>query len=256
MTNDNDPLPEPEKARVLGRDAKVVRKRFYSAVAVAAEGDRFVIHLDGRVVRTPRKLPLAVPVQALAEAIAMEWHDQRDEILPPTMPLTTLACTAIDAVQDQMQAVADEIGRYAASDLLCYRTDNQPGLRAKQDAGWGPVVAWAESELKVLFRVTDGLMPVAQTPDVAASTLDALKPLTALQLSAVHVLTTISGSALLALAVLRRRLLLDAAWTLAHLDEDWQIAQWGTDTEAEARRQQRYVTARAASRFLELLPAS
>jgi chaperone required for assembly of F1-ATPase len=255
MTTDDDRPAQAAPKPVLGREPKVMRKRFYAAVSVVEDANQFIVHLDGRLVRTPRKLPLALPVRGLAEAIASEWAGQGQEILPSTMPMTMLACTAIDAVQEQMPAVADEIARYASSDLLCYRSDSQPGLKARQMAGWDPIIAWAEGELKVLFTVTDGLMPVTQMPAVATAMRDSLAPLNALELSAMHVLTTISGSALLALAILRRRLSLDEAWTLAHLDEDWQIAQWGTDAEAEARRQQRYVTAKVASQVLAYLPA-
>ena len=47
------------------------------------------------------------------------------------------------------------------------------------------------------------------------------------------------GSALLALAVERGHLSLDDAWAAAHVDEDWQIAQWGEDAEASRKRAQR-----------------
>lgn len=237
--------------KVLGREPRVVRKRFYKVVTVAPHVGGYTVHLDGRGVRTPAKAPLVVPVAVLAKALADEWRAQASEIVPSTMPLTTLACTAIDAVTTRMPEVAAEIGRYASSDHLCYRADAPAALVALQAAGWDPVLDWASLELGVAFKRTTGLMPVAQSPGVADAMVAALLPLAPLQLAAMHVLTSLMGSAVLALAVLRGRLSLDAAWQLAHIDEQWQIARWGTDAEAEARSAQRYRTASAAGRVLD-----
>jgi chaperone required for assembly of F1-ATPase len=66
-------------------------------------------------------------------------------------------------------------------------------------------------------------------------------------------MTTLMGSALLALAHAHGRLEAEAAWSAAHLDEDWQIAKWGEDSEAAARRRRRWVEMQAASRLLALL---
>ena len=238
--------------KVLGREARVVRKRFYKAVTVAPVSGGFAVHLDGRGVRTPAKAPLLLPVEALAAALAEEWQAQGEELKPATMPLTTLACTAIDAVANTMPAVAEDIGSYAMSDLLCYRAEAPDGLVERQAAGWDPLLAWAERELTVTFERTSGLMPVAQSPRVAGQMVVAVGGLDALQLAAVHVLTSLMGSAILALAVLRQRLDIDTAWRLAHIDEHWQIQRWGTDAEAEVRQAARHKTATAAAKVLLL----
>ncbi len=52
-------------------------------------------------------------------------------------------------------------------------------------------------------------------------------------------MTTMTGSALLALAVAEGVVSVDEAWTLAHLDEDWTIEHWGEDEEAAHRRKLR-----------------
>ena len=66
-------------------------------------------------------------------------------------------------------------------------------------------------------------------------------------------MTTLTGSALLALAHARGHLTAEAAWAAAHVDEDWQIGRWGEDAEAAARRQRRWTEMQAASRLLALL---
>lgn len=245
-----------QPARVPGREPRALPKRFYKAVAVAAGDGGYAVLLDGRPVRTPAKSPLRVASEALATAIAGEWEAQEKEIRPATMPLTTLACSAIDAVTAKKADVAAEIARYAESDLICYRAEGPRELVERQEAGWDPVVAWAAKVLGVPFRCTGGLMAVEQSPKVAPAVLQVLAPLGPLRLAAMHVLTTLTGSAILALAILRGRLGVEEAWRLAQIDEDWQIEQWGVDREAQERTAARLKMARAAATALALAQAS
>ncbi|MBE7220015.1 MAG: ATPase, partial [Caulobacteraceae bacterium] len=45
----------------------------------------------------------------------------------------------------------------------------------------------------------------------------------------------------------------EEAWAAAHVDEDFQIAQWGADAEAAERRAGRWTEMRAAAQVLDLL---
>ena len=97
-------------------------KRFYRRVEVAAEGAGHRVLLDGRPLRTPARLTLALPSAALAVALAREWQAQ-GEVDPAaaTMPLTRLASTAQDRMPGLRQAAIEEAVGYARTDLLCYR---------------------------------------------------------------------------------------------------------------------------------------
>jgi chaperone required for assembly of F1-ATPase len=90
-------------------------------------------------------------------------------------------------------------------------------------------------------------------PETSLAALRAeIEPLDAFRLAALHVMTTLTGSALLPLAVARAQLSPEAAWNAAHVDEDWQISQWGEDEEAKLRRQSRKRDFDAAAKLLEL----
>jgi chaperone required for assembly of F1-ATPase len=194
-----------------------------------------------------------VPTRALAEAIAGEWEAQREHIDPAGMPLTRLVNSAIDGVQVHEAELRADIVKYAANDLLCYRASEPELLVRRQADFWDPVLAWSRGALGARFEVTGGIMPVAQ-PEAAKSTVaEALEGFDAFSLAALHVMTTLMGSALLALAHARGHLTAEAAWTAAHVDEDWQIGRWGEDVEAAARRQRRWTEMQAASRLLVLL---
>lgn len=227
-------------------------KRFYKEVSVADEGGRGAILLDGRPVRTPGKAPLAAPGRALGEAIADEWRGQREHIDPSTMPLTKLANSAIDGVVGRRAAVIDDILAHARTDLLCYRANGPEGLLVQQAKHWDPIVAWAKDELGAPLNLTAGIVHVAQPDDAIAALRAEIEKSDAFGLAALHVMTALTGSALLPLAVAHKRLLPDTAWEAAHVDEDWQIGQWGEDAEAKARREARKRDFDGAVRMLEL----
>ena len=62
-------------------------------------------------------------------------------------------------------------------------------------------------------------------------------------------MTTLTASLVLTLAIAHERLNVEAAWAAAHVDEDWQIAQWGEDAPARQRREAQWADMAAAAPF-------
>jgi chaperone required for assembly of F1-ATPase len=252
----NEPLDPTEAARRTVRPR--LRHRFYDEVDVVEGGKGFGVTLDGRPVKTPARRLLAAPSRALAEALADEWRGQREHIDPAAMPLTRLANSIIDGVADAPQPVAAEAEKYLASDLVFYRASTPAGLVARQAAAWDPLIGWARDALGARFVPAEGLVFVAQ-PEAALAAARAAIPREATnareiwRLGALHSITTLTGSALIALAVLHGRLSVEDAWAAAHVDEDWNMEQWGRDELALERRAFRLAEMRAAGRVLELL---
>ena len=241
--------------KVLGREPpKPLVKRFYSQATVG-EGAFFQILLDGRVVKTPAKRALFLPTRQLAEAVAHEWSSQGEFVNPATMPLTRFSNTAIDQVSAALGEVASDITAYAGSDLVCYRAHEPDDLAALQSTRWDPVVAWAREALRAHFTIIKGVIPVEQPRTAIFAVGAALEPHEPFRLTGLHVLTTLTGSALLALAHARGFLSAADAWSAAHVDEDFQIKTWGPDDEAAIRRKHRLAEFEAASRLLTLLNA-
>jgi chaperone required for assembly of F1-ATPase len=169
------------------------------------------------------------------------------------MPLTRLVNSAIDGVTGREAEVRADIAKYAASDLVCYRAEVPAELVRRQAEAWDPILSWGREALAARLVLSEGIVPVAQPRAATAAVEGALAELDAFSLAAHHVMTTLMGSALLALAHARGRLTAEEAWAAAHVDEDWQIGQWGEDAEAKARRARRWAEMQAASRLLELL---
>jgi chaperone required for assembly of F1-ATPase len=248
------PLDPTEAARRSMRPR--LRQRFYQHAGVEQGEDEFRIVLDRRVVRTPARRTLAAPSMELAEAIAAEWEAQREVVDPATMPLTRLADTVIDGVADQPAAVAAEVEKYLGSDLVLYRAEGPAGLVARQAAAWDPVLAFACDTLHARFIATAGMVFVPQPEEALAAAATAIPCGPGRQvwrLGALHSATTLTGSALIALALAAGALPLDAAWAAAHVDEDWNMDFWGRDALAMERRAFRFTEMQAATRVLQAL---
>ena len=225
-------------------------KRFYKDVVVTPECG---VTLDGRPVRTPAKRPLLLPGAALAEAVAEEWRQQGEHILPHLMPLTGLANAAIDRVVEDPKGFAAGLTAYGETELLCYRAAEPPELVARQAKIWDPILDWASTRFGVAFTRVIGIMHQPQPSETLERLSAAGAARSPWELAALSPLVTISGSLVIPLALVEEAILPEAAFDAAHLDELWQAEQWGEDDfalEARAVHRRDFL---AAARFLDLL---
>jgi chaperone required for assembly of F1-ATPase len=232
---------------------KVLPKRFYKTASVRSETGGFALVLDGKPARTPAGKGLILPTQALGEAVAAEWAAVGQHIDPATMPLTRIANSALDGVAAEMAAVAADVHRYAGSDLVCYRAGDPQALVAMQAAAWDPVLAFAHETFGARFILSEGVVFVEQPAASLAAIKTAVDAIQSpFELAALHVMTTLMGSVLLALAVMHGRMEAATAWSAAHVDEDFQMQSWGSDDEALARRERRWRDMEAAGTIAAL----
>ncbi len=232
---------------------RALPKRFYKAASAEWRNGAFVLCLDGKPARTPGRNVLALPSQDAGDAIAAEWAAQSETISPASMPMTRIANSALDGVAREISAVQGEIVKYAATDLLYYRAGEPAALLDTQAAVWDPVLQRIGAELGVAFEVTRDFAFKPQSP----SALNAVERAVAavrmpLPLAGLQVMTSLTGSALIALAIARDWIGVEAGWAAAHVDEDFQIRAWGADAQAQSRRQLRWADMLAAARLFAM----
>lgn len=232
-------------------------KRFYKQAAWApgANGG-FAILLDGRPVRTPKRAELALPTQALAQAVAAEWAAQGERIVPASMPLARLANTAIDWVAPERERIRELVAGYGETDLICYLAPEPEELAARQAALWRPLVDWASRRYDAHLRTTRAIVPAPQDAQALAALRRAVDAHDDMALMALHDLVTIGGSLVLGLALAEGEIDLEGGWKAALAEELFQAERWGEDEEAALRRARLKGEMAAALRFLELLRRS
>ena len=227
-------------------------KRFYKQVSVAPVASGFGVLLDGKPVKTPAHNTLVLPTEKLASAIAAEWQSQGEDIIATTMPLLRLANTVIDGVVPNRADVITAILRFGENDLLCYRAHQPPDLAARQREGWDSLLHWVRQRHGVQMTVAEGLTHVDQPPDALAALRRAFEELDSFTLGGLHVVASITGSAVLALAVGQGETSGAHAFQLSRIDEIYQAEKWGEDAEAAKRAT---ALARELDKAVELIAA-
>ena len=247
------PLDPGEAVRRTSRTPQ--RKRFYKEVGVGGADGGFTVTLDGKPIKTPSGKTVIVPKRDIADAIAAEWAAQGETIDPLTMPLTRFANSVVQSVVDRAHLVADDVAKYLGSDLLFYRAGHPEALVAREAAHWDPIVFWAAEALGAHFMLAEGINHVRQ-PDAAIEAARTAFPNDPWSIAALHVVTTLTGSALLALALTHGVREPADIWAAAHVDEDFNSEQWGLDEEIASRRAARAVDFEAATRILDAMKAA
>lgn len=232
-----------EADRIQGKIREEIKpvkiRKFYKKATVVGKQAPYNVALDGRKMKTPLKSVLEIPTKALAKAIAREWNEQGEFIEIAQMHLTKYANIAIDQVGPRKEETIDEITAYASSDLVCYRADTPQGLVERQSLSWDAVLKWAENSHNLNFICVAGIVYASQPVTSLALFHKLLSKRDDHALTVIYNITTLTGSALLALSVVEGGISSDECWSAAHIDEDWNIEQWGTDEDASARREKR-----------------
>jgi chaperone required for assembly of F1-ATPase len=185
--------------------------------------------------------------------MAAEWAAQGEFIDPTKMPMVRLINSAIESGEAMIPAFRDEIVKFAASDLLLYRAESPRELVTEQERVWDRALVTLARHFGVAFQPTMGIIHQAQpqaTLDRLAASLDGEGLLT---LTALVSITGLTGSGLLAIGLWSKLFSSDEVWHAAHVDEDYQIAQWGEDEEAAERRARRRAEFDTAVAVLEAM---
>jgi chaperone required for assembly of F1-ATPase len=228
-------------------------RRFYERVEVAAAEGGWGVSLDGRSLRTPEKKPLVLPSVELAEVIAEEWRAQVERIDLASMFNTRLANVVLDRSASVRAELVDEAAKYAETDLTCHLAEHPAQLRKLQHEGWSPLRDWVEAELGVKLIPVDGIVAVDQPEESFAAIRRHAASLTDFRLTGLVHGVAMFGSAVLGLAMERRRVTAAEAFELSRIDEAFQASQWGEDDEARKRTERGRAEARALDLWFDAL---
>lgn len=224
-------------------------KRFWKEVAVEQAEGGWRVTLDGRPIRTPARAPQVVPTHALAELLAEEWRAQGETVNPAAFPLRDMADYAIDMVAADVPASIAKLLRYAETDTLCYRADPDEPLHRRQWAEWEPIVAAFEAREGVKLERVSGIVHRPQPAATLAALRARLEAMDPFTLAALEVLSSLAASLTIGLSAIDPDADAEALWAAAELEETWQIELWGSDAEAEERRERRKADFLRAVRF-------
>lgn len=207
--------------------------RFYKTVTTTLCENGYAISLDGRIPKTPAKNALILPNLASAQLVAAEWEAQGEAVIPACMPLTRLVNVAIDRASITRDAMIDEVVKYAGTDLVCYRAPTPKTLVAAQAAGWDPLMEWAATTHGVHLTITYDPLAIPQPAASLIALRAAITRYDDWHLTALAFANGLAGSAIVALALVDRRINGETAFKAIRIEENWQAARWGADPDEE-----------------------
>ena len=229
-------------------------KRFYETVGVAEAGNRgWQVTLDGRGLKTVKGAPQIVPTRQLADALALEWSEQSEDIDTRRFVHRDQTDFAIDMVAIDPQSSIDQMIKYAETDTLCYRADPEEALFERQLAKWEPLLCQVEERFGLKFTRVSGVIH----RDQPEQTLDSLRELLATKdhftLAGMQTMTALAASLCVPLLALEDDAEPFSLWRAASLEEEWQADLWGRDPQAEERREKRQNAFLSAFEWVQLL---
>ena len=227
-------------------------KRVYRRTSVRREEGGFVVLLDDSLLRSPGRRALCVPTESMAQAIAMEWDAQGEELDTTTLRLTMLAGRAVDMSAAERTHVEAIVSAYVETDLVSHRAEGPADLVASQSAAWDPLLEWAAREFSAAPQIAVGVIPAPTDKSLVACYTEVVTGLDLYELVSVQVLTALAGSLIIALAVAKQEIDADRAWLASQIDENHRVSGWGDDPEEAESRAIRRADMDAAIRMLEL----
>ncbi|XP_027352524.1 ATP synthase mitochondrial F1 complex assembly factor 2 isoform X2 [Abrus precatorius] len=212
----------------------IVGKRFYKEVTtrVADDGNGWTVMLDYRTLKTPSRRPLKLPTVYLAKAIAAEWeYQQTDGIRPFTMPLMRLACTALERVPLTRTRIIDNLMKKFNQDLVfCRAPDDQELTSYVHDCQVekiDPLLRWVESEFGFKPVVYSSIFGGKQEDGLVMAVENLLKKADDCELATIDAIAASAHSLIIAIGMVRGKLLIEEAIELIRLEEDLQVDRWG-----------------------------
>ena len=192
-----------------------------------------------------RGAPWSLPTLALAQAIAAEWDGPGRTARPKRHAFDAAGEFGHRRRGAGMAEVEADAVKYAGSDLICYRADGPDSLVRAQTEAWDPLVQFAREKCGARLILCEGVTFHPQSPEALAAVAARARAHVGagagspFRLAALHAMTTLTGSCIVALAVALREIDAEAGFAAAYVDEDHQMRVWGADAEAMARRERR-----------------
>lgn len=216
-------------------------KKFYTLVSTSATPDGgFSIQLDGKPVKTLAQTPLVSPNENLANLIVAEWSEQGETIDPETMPVTQILTTCLDRVSKERDAMHDQVMAYLDTDLICYfHDDDTLDIHTWQQKAWTPWHDWFEKSFGQRLEITSGLLALKQNDDLRMKIAQEIAEYDDLTFTVFQLITSLSGSIVLALAFMREAITTEDIFKAAFVEELYRAELYNEELHGHAPHQEK-----------------
>ena len=204
------------------------KKKFWTAIKLKKKESKFGILLDKNLLKTPKEKDCLISNIRIAKDLLKEWSSIQDEINFHNMPVTQICFASLDRKRKEKIILLNKLTEYGMTDLLFYRDTSGTELEKLQSKKWDKLLDWTQNEFNLDFKIVNGIMPVEQPKENYNTFFNELEKLDCISLTALSDIVTLSGSLILGLLLLKKKIISKQAWSLAKVDEEWQRSKWGT----------------------------
>ena len=204
------------------------KKKFWSAIKLKKKESKFGILLDKNLLKTPQEKDCLISNIRIAKDLLKEWSSIQDNINFHNMPVTQICFASLDRKRKEKIILLNKLTEYGMTDLLFYRDISGTELEKLQSKKWDKLLDWTQNEFNIDFKIVNGIMPVEQPKENYNTFFNELEKLDCISLTALSDIVTLSGSLILGLLLLKKKIISKQAWSLAKVDEEWQRSKWGT----------------------------
>ena len=204
------------------------KKKFWSAIKLKKKESKFGILLDKNLLKTPQEKDCLISNIRIAKKLLKEWSSIQDNINFHNMPVTQICFASLDRKRKEKIILLNKLTEYGMTDLLFYRDISGTELEKLQSKKWDKLLDWTQNEFNIDFKIVNGIMPVEQPKENYNTFFNELEKLDCISLTALSDIVTLSGSLILGLLLLKKKIISKQAWSLAKVDEEWQRSKWGT----------------------------
>lgn len=196
-----------------------------------SKGTAYGILFDDKYpLKTPAKKPFIVPSKPLAHGIAAEWMWQKDNrVVPDTMPLMSLAATAIDEPQSG-ETISSSLCSFLPTDpVLCREEDDasKRELSIRQESILRPYIEFVNAFLVTELRASTSIMGAPISRRDVQIIHEYISGLDSWRRSALMELSSACKSVCMAIAGVEGNFTSDDLMAASRIEEDYQIQQWG-----------------------------
>ena len=204
------------------------KKKFWTTTKLKEKESKFGVLLDKNLLKTPQKKNCLISNIKIAKDLLKEWSSIQDDINFNNMPVTQICFASLDRKRNEKKILINKLVEYGMTDLLFYRDTSGSELEKLQSKKWDKLLDWTQYEFNLNFKIVNGIMPVEQPIENYNTFLNELKKLDCFSLTALNDIVSLSGSLILGLLLLKKKIMSKQAWSLSKVDQDWQRSKWGT----------------------------
>ena len=197
--------------------------------------NKYCIQINNKTAKTPQGNLIELPTLKLAKIILKDYQSFKTKKVANIASPIKLTNTAIDRIITDNHNYIEKLSLYVNSDVICYFARSPRDLIKKQNKHWLPLIIFMQDFYDINILYTSEISAISQSKDSLSKLKLILSKKNNFELSAIAVLSQLTNSIIISLALVNDKINVKNAFECSNLDEIYQSSFWGKDEEAFTR---------------------